>query len=817
MVRQVQCALAMFMLIAVAGPLSAARGVVTIVASEPPSGAIDARQPHLPNDPAARFGWDSVVLTFDGAADGLTPTAFTLSETGGDGAVPAITQVEAVDATSVRLTLSEPIEPGTWTVVTHVESGTTVRLGYLPGDVDGDGVATPSDIIVLIDQLNGVRAAAPPFSTDLDRTGATDATDIDTASALLGGAGSFAAWINVSIADGSSPPPPPGAGGDGAVVELVPQTPGPYLPAQIVTVDILMRRAPAGDHIPLRLATLDTRASDPGFTLTTPLMHPNGIEFWDFGSTPFCQASPAACGVGYVIFLFAPNYNMTYTGLTENLDAQVIIPADGSSVRIAVMEVEVPPASGTYVLDVMNFASPNTSQTAKIIFDFFTPTTWTAITGELTGGTLDMVVLPGDPAGCCTPPEAPQGEGCTDMIREDCEAIVDGEGHSAVWQDGLMCGEGDQHCVHWVCQYAEGACDVTHGTSGCNDATCCDLICDQDPFCCLWGWDSVCVERALSPTSGCQFPTGACCDRPIGDCQDDVTATECGDSEWHEAVACADLNPPCFIATGACCVYDGLCTIRSPAECNSFGGDYLGDETTCEGDADGDQVDGSCGDLCPLDPDKLDPGACGCGVPDTDSDNDTVPDCNDGCPNDPGKTEPGVCGCGVADTDSDNDTVPDCNDGCPDDPGKTEPGVCGCGVPDTDSDNDTVPDCNDGCPDDPGKTEPGVCGCGVADVDSDGDTVLDCDDGCPNDAGKIEPGACGCGVADTDSDGDTVPDCHDQCPGEDDLPDSDGDGIPDCIMAPVPAVSSWGLLILALMLLVGAKTYLRLRRAREST
>ena len=40
-------------------------------------------------------------------------------------------------------------------------------------------------------------------------------------------------------------------------------------------------------------------------------------------------------------------------------------------------------------------------------------------------------------------------------------------------------------------------------------------------------------------------------------------------------------------------------------------------------------------DLCPGDPDKNDPGQCGCGNPDTDSDNDLTADCNDGCPNDP--------------------------------------------------------------------------------------------------------------------------------------------------------------------------------------
>lgn len=88
------------------------------------------------------------------------------------------------------------------------------------------------------------------------------------------------------------------------------------------------------------------------------------------------------------------------------------------------------------------------------------------------------------------------------------------------------------------------------------------------------------------------------------------------------------------------------------------------------------------GDQCPDDPDKTQPGECGCGVPDTDSDGDGIPDCIDGCPNDPDKTQPGVCGCDSPDTDSDGDGTPDCSDQCPDDPNKTQPGECGCGIPD---------------------------------------------------------------------------------------------------------------------------------------
>jgi hypothetical protein len=55
----------------------------------------------------------------------------------------------------------------------------------------------------------------------------------------------------------------------------------------------------------------------------------------------------------------------------------------------------------------------------------------------------------------------------------------------------------------------------------------------------------------------------------------------------------------------------------------------------------------SGGDCCPLDPQKTDPGQCGCGVPDTDTDADGTADCIDLCPADPEKQTPGSCGCGV--------------------------------------------------------------------------------------------------------------------------------------------------------------------------
>lgn len=72
----------------------------------------------------------------------------------------------------------------------------------------------------------------------------------------------------------------------------------------------------------------------------------------------------------------------------------------------------------------------------------------------------------------------------------------------------------------------------------------------------------------------------------------------------------------------------------------------------------------------------------GCASPD-DADRDGVQNCLDGCPYDRNKTQPGACGCGTPDTDLDGDGIADCTrttggDLCTHDPNNTSPGQCGC-------------------------------------------------------------------------------------------------------------------------------------------
>ena len=145
-------------------------------------------------------------------------------------------------------------------------------------------------------------------------------------------------------------------------------------------------------------------------------------------------------------------------------------------------------------------------------------------------------------------------------------------------------------------------------------------------------------------------------------------------------------------------------------------------------------------------------------------------DTSDSCPSDPLKTSPGACGCGIADTDSDLDGTPDCVDFCPADGFKIDPGACGCGTPDNDLDGDGIADCIDQCPADAGKDLPGVCGCGVADDDTDDDAIANCNDNCP---ALANPGQ-------SDSDADGLGDICDPTPdGEPVAGDINADGTVD--------------------------------------
>lgn len=112
----------------------------------------------------------------------------------------------------------------------------------------------------------------------------------------------------------------------------------------------------------------------------------------------------------------------------------------------------------------------------------------------------------------------------------------------------------------------------------------------------------------------------------------------------------------------------------------------------------------------------------------------------DGCPLDPLKTEPGACGCGVSDQDTDLDEVADCLDACPANPSRsTEPcdAVDAGSAPDAGGSWDAGSELDAGTAPDAGST-PDAGGSSDAGVDPDGGGTADA--GAP-DAGASDAGA----------------------------------------------------------------------------
>ncbi len=171
--------------------------VGAIVASNPPHNAIDGRQP---SDIQGKnlAGFQQMELSFSGSVESLVVSDFLLSEEGGDGIVPQILSIETVDPQTIRINLDSPIGPGAWTLFTHPASKTSVRIGFLPADVNGDGTASPVDILAVIDSLNGV-TPRPIYATDSNRSDTAEPADILRVIDLLNGADAFEVWNNRSL------------------------------------------------------------------------------------------------------------------------------------------------------------------------------------------------------------------------------------------------------------------------------------------------------------------------------------------------------------------------------------------------------------------------------------------------------------------------------------------------------------------------------------------------------------------------------------------------------------------------------------------
>ena len=146
-------------------------GVLRIRWSSPPRDAIDARQPPQRTDNAG--GLSTIELTFMGHTEELTTSDFLIED--GTTNPPRVASM-SVDGATVTLTLDHRFTPGAWTTITHKASQTGTRIGYLPGDVNNDGVANANDVLALIaGQEDG--ETLPLYRSDINRDGVSSLAD----------------------------------------------------------------------------------------------------------------------------------------------------------------------------------------------------------------------------------------------------------------------------------------------------------------------------------------------------------------------------------------------------------------------------------------------------------------------------------------------------------------------------------------------------------------------------------------------------------------------------------------------------------------
>ena len=115
-----------------------------------------------------------------------------------------------------------------------------------------------------------------------------------------------------------------------------------------------------------------------------------------------------------------------------------------------------------------------------------------------------------------------------------------------------------------------GRCDESRSTPGCQDATCCNIVCAADPLCCEQAWSSTCVSLARTlcvPDSTSRCPCGGSCFEERLDsagCNDEVCCTgvcaidpACCNEAWDSGCVTIARNVCCgFPECGDSCAGD---------------------------------------------------------------------------------------------------------------------------------------------------------------------------------------------------------------------------------------------------------------------
>jgi len=148
-----------------------------VLDSNPPDGAIDARELHEFGNPQNLTGLRAFLVTFDDNTS-IVRECFSVEETGG-GTPPDIVRVEKLPGNEVRVNFNRPITEQQWTTLAYNGTGgtTLIDVGFLPGDVNQSRQSTGRDVTELIDCLNKQIVCAD-YQTDINRSGDPNGNDI---------------------------------------------------------------------------------------------------------------------------------------------------------------------------------------------------------------------------------------------------------------------------------------------------------------------------------------------------------------------------------------------------------------------------------------------------------------------------------------------------------------------------------------------------------------------------------------------------------------------------------------------------------------
>lgn len=179
------------------------------IASAPTNGTIDARYPHQAGNPSARLGIGAntagnqimIKLEYDGqpVVEVDDPDCWCLCETeidGNNGCNSIASVLPVAGSPGVhKIVLDHPITAGATTTISYRHGNNAMRFTSHPGNADANTVTSPSDILGLIDMINGVIPKPwGVYSCDINHNGVCGESDVSAELNLLYGAQGFANW-----------------------------------------------------------------------------------------------------------------------------------------------------------------------------------------------------------------------------------------------------------------------------------------------------------------------------------------------------------------------------------------------------------------------------------------------------------------------------------------------------------------------------------------------------------------------------------------------------------------------------------------------